>query len=162
MLLTEREAAGSTCPSCKKSYEAKPVRFPKSMREASQLLGFEVGGYRRRIRIVSICCAVPGAVVGAILSIRLAGLIDWPPTPREFSAILIGPFGTAGIGALIGFCLACAVAPRDFLEGATGQACMEAIGTKSVAIARSVCWLLAAIFTALLSLIAWYFYFSQE
>jgi hypothetical protein len=50
-------------------------------------------------------------------------------------------FGIAGFA--FGTSLACAAAPRSFLAGPAGRPWMKLIGTKSVAVARAVCLLLA-------------------
>jgi hypothetical protein len=89
---------------------------------------------------VTACC---GAALGLALGLTVAGWALFNGAGVASTLVLTVPpaFGVAGFA--FGVALACMVAPRSFLEGPAGRPWMRLIGTRSVALARVVCLLLA-------------------
>jgi hypothetical protein len=94
----------------------------------------------RRVAMAGYCTAPLGLAVGCLLSyfFVIAGGAD-----NNWKMILMIPPAFAIAGFAFGMSLACAAAPRSFLAGPAGRPWMKLIGTKSVAVARAVCLLLA-------------------
>jgi hypothetical protein len=102
--------------------------------------------YHRRIVASGILGGVIGVISGIVGAVFAA---QEPRAGKEPHMVLLFPVITCIAGLIIGACLACMFAPREFLTGPFGQKWMRLIGTEKVFVARFVCFTLGVLLPAL-------------
>jgi hypothetical protein len=100
--------------------------------------------YHKRIVLVGGCFAAIGAVLGLITSAIVASDVK---ADHDIRSIIVVPLMYSVGGFVFGMALMCLVAPRAFLTGPVGAPWMKLIGTKSVLVARIVCFLFGLVVT---------------
>lgn len=113
------------------------------------------GDYGRRIQRFCVVFSVPGVILGLCVSVFGLMNLSEIETAKGWLGVFIAPFTLGGAGATLGLCIACAIAPTEFLEGPAGAKWMSTIGTRNVTVARIACIVLGLLITGLLGMMTW-------
>jgi hypothetical protein len=108
--------------------------------------------YGRRIIQASVASGVLGVLFGLAFLVMLIGEAD---TVRRLKAAIFAPILFGLTGGLLGSCMACVFAPRNFLTGPAGRYWMKRIGTGNPTVARVVCLILGLLVAGFFALLGW-------
>jgi hypothetical protein len=148
---------GGKAPKADKAPKARGIAGP-SRRSASWPPG---AGWHESYHRIIIGAGVAGAILAGVIA-AAAVVSDWPPaTNRPLGKTIRGLLFMPVLGGSALAAVACALAPRSFLEGPVGRRWLSWVGTSNVIGARVVCTLIAVIVIGVFSALAYFTYMDM-